>query len=148
MQIILPLHNLTRWAVVLLGVFALFRVYRGWLTAQPWSDSDKKAVTFFTIALDTQLLFGLILYFVTSDITKQALSDFGAAMGNDILRFFALEHVFYMVLGIVFAHIGSAVGKKDLDDKIKFKRVALWLSAAIALILIGIPWSRPLFRAF
>lgn len=145
MQIVLPLHNIVRWAVVILGLLALYRMYRGWFSGQPWQDSNRKIVTFFTISLDTQLLLGLILYFTLSPLTKQAMEDFGAAMQDDLLRFFAIEHVFYMLVGLVFAHIGSAAAKKDLPDKARFKRVALWLTAAIVLILIGIPWSRPLF---
>lgn len=145
MQIVLPIHNIVRWAVVILGLLALYRAYSGWFSEKKWQDADRKLVTFFTISLDAQLLLGLILYFFLSPLTKQALKDFGAAMQNSQLRFFALEHVFFMVVGIVFAHIASAVAKKDLPDKARFKRIALWLTAAVVLILIGIPWSRPLF---
>ena len=87
---------------------------------------------------------GILLYFVFSEITKAALRDFGAAMSNSGMRFFALEHAVFMLLAVVFAHIGSSLSKKAIEDTAKFKRVVLWFGLAVLFVLAGIPWSRPL----
>ncbi len=83
-----------------------------------------------------------------SPITKGAFNDFGAAMGIKDIRFFAIEHVFYMVLALVFVHLGSALPKKVDVDQSKFKRAALWFGLALLIVLAGIPWGRPLFPGF
>jgi heme A synthase len=146
--VILGLHNLIRWAAVILLVYALFRMYRGFFSNASWGSTDRKAGLFLTIAMDIQFLFGLLLYFVYSPLTKQFFQNFGGAMGVRELRFFGLEHVLYMVVALVLAHIGGAAGKKDLDDKSKFKRGATFFTLATLALLLGMPWFRPLLPVF
>ena len=143
--VILSLHNLVRWVVVILAILALVRAYRGWLGRREWTDGDRKSGVFFSAALDTQLLLGLILYFI-SPLTRAALQDFGAAMGNPGLRFFALEHVFYMLLAVILVHIGSVRSRRARTDLDKHRLAAIFYTLAVVLILIAIPWSRPLIR--
>ena len=148
-QILLAAHNLLRWVIVILAVYAFIRLILGWVQNKTWRQPDQKSVTFFTIALDIQLLLGLLLYFVFSDLIKAAFSDFGAAMSNQVLRFFTVEHSLLMVIAIVVAHVANAAGKKNLPDAKKFRRVTLLLGLAVVLIAAGIPWaSRPLLPVF
>ncbi len=100
----------------------------------------------FTSALDLQLVIGGLLYFVLSPLTTAGFSDFGQAMGNAVQRFFLVEHGIIMIMAIVLAHIGSAVTKKASDDKQRYQRAMLFYSLALVLILLAIPWYRPLFR--
>ena len=144
--IILSLHNLLRWVVVILAVLALARAFLGWFGGREWTERDRKIGSFFSASLDTQLLLGLILYFFLSPLTRTALQDFGAAMGNPGLRFFALEHFFYMLLAVFLVHVGSVLSRRGKTDADKHRRAALLYSLAVIIILIAIPWSRPLIR--
>lgn len=144
-SVILAIHNILRWVVLILGIAAAAHAYRGWLGRRAWSEADRKLGVFFSSALDTQLLFGLLLYFVYSPIVKGALADFGAAMGNPGLRFFAIEHTAMMVLAVIFAHLGSLLPKRTAEAQAKYKRAALFFTLALLSILAGIPWFRPLF---
>jgi len=141
--IILALHNIVRWIVVVTAILALVRAYRGWLRKGDWKDADRRAAVFFTSAMDTQLLLGLLLYLFFSPITRAALSDIGAAMGDPGARFFALEHFFYMFLAVVFSHLGSAFSKKAAQPADKHRRAAIWYTLAVLAILLGMPWMRP-----
>jgi uncharacterized membrane protein YozB (DUF420 family) len=143
--VILALHNIIRWVVVIFGLFASGRALMGWIGKKEWTSVERKFGVFFTSAVDTQLLLGFLLYFVLSDITKSAFRDFGSAMSNPGIRFFAFEHVLAMVLGVVLAHLGSALPKKVDDSRKKFMRAAICFSLSFLIILAGIPWSRPLF---
>lgn len=143
--VVLAIHNVVRWVVILLGVFAVFRSLFGLMGNKAWSDTERKAGVFFASAIDTQLLLGLILYIFLSPITRSAFNDFGAAMGNPGLRFYAVEHAFLMVLAVVFAHLGTILPKRAADSKAKFQRSALWLGLALVVVLLGMPWMRPLF---
>ena len=60
-SVLLALHNLVRWVVIVLAILALVRAYRGWLSSQAWSSRDRQVGVFFTSALDTQMLLGLLL---------------------------------------------------------------------------------------
>lgn len=143
--IILAVHNLLRWIIVGLAIYVLYRMFSGWLQNKTWETSDQKAGTFFTISLDTQLLVGLLLYFVFSPLTKAFFQDFGGAMSNDVLRFFGLEHFLIMIIAIILAHYTNSFTKKELPDQKKFKTAAILFVLVVLLILAGIPWStRPL----
>jgi len=147
--ITLIIHNLLRWAIVISALYAIFKLFMGWVKKQTWQEAHRKTIVIFTILLDTQLLVGLLLYFVFSDLIKAAFANMGAAMGNHILRFFTVEHTLMMVLAIIFGHIASATGKKDISDQDKFKRAAIFTTVAFILLLAGIPWTtRPLIPGF
>jgi len=143
----LALHNLLRWAVLALGLWAVLRAVLGWARASAWSLLDRKAGLFFTIALDIQILLGLLLYFAFSPLARAALADFGGAMASVDLRFFALDHPLEMLAGVVLAHLGSALSRKASQDKARHRRAAIFYTLSLAAVLLAIPWSRPLLPA-
>lgn len=142
---ILAIHNVLRWVVILLGVLALIRSYVGFLGNRQWGNIDRKIGVFFSSAIDLQLLLGLILYFFLSTVTRTVFTDFSAAMANDGTRFFVLEHVFFMILAVVFVHLGSILPRKVEQSKAKFARAAIWYTLTFLVIMLGVPWFRPLF---
>lgn len=148
MKFLLPVHNILRLVIVVLAIIVLVKSYRGWLRAKPWEDSDRDLSFFYTIALDIQFTIGLVLFFFLSPITKAAFSNFGAAMRDAVTRFFLIEHSFYMLLAVAFAHIANAAVKKDMETKEKFKRMSIFFSLSVLAIILGMPWSRPLLPQF
>lgn len=142
--IILALHNIFRWVVVITAILALVRAYRGWLSKGDWSSADRRAGVFFSIAMDIQLLLGLLLYIFFSPITRAAFSNFGAAMSDPGARFFTLEHFLYMFLAVVFAHLGNSFAKKAAQPVDMHRRAVIWYTLAVLAILLGMPWMRPL----
>ncbi len=142
----LILHNLVRWAVLIVAIVATVRAFIGWFGHREWTETDRKWGTFFTIAMDIQLLLGLLLYFVLSPITRQVFSNFGAAMSSPDVRFFGLEHAFYMIVAVVLAHVGSVLSRRAPDSLRKFRMAAIFFGLATLIILIAIPWFRPLIR--
>lgn len=141
---ILAVHNILRWITLFLLVLALVRAFWGWFGKREWTSTDGRVGTFYSVSLDIQLLLGLILYFALSPITKIVFSEFGTAMANTDLRFFVLEHALMMVLAVIFAHIGVASAKRAAEPVIKHRRAAIWFSLSLIVILLGMPWFRPL----
>lgn len=141
-SIVLTLHSLIRWLVLLAGLLAAARAIFGWLSNADWISFDNRLGLAFTIGLDVQTLFGLLLYLFLSPITKQAFADFGAAMGDASLRFFALEHIFYMIIALALAHVGRSLSKGAADVRRKHRSAAILFTLSMALILIAIPWDR------
>jgi hypothetical protein len=143
---ILAVHNIVRWVVLILGFLAVLRAFIGWLGKHAWIPADPKIGTFFTSAIDTQLLLGLLLYIFFSPFTLQAIRNFGFSyiMSQPDYRFFALEHLVYMLLAVVFAHLGNALPKKVDNPVDKHRRAAIWFGLAFLVILLGMPWFRPL----
>ena len=146
--IALGLHNLTRWIVIAAGLYAAIRFWRGWLQGGSWTSRESNTSRLFVTTLDIQFLFGILLYFFFSPLTRKAFSDMGVAMRNAPVRYFVVEHVVMMLAAIVLAHVGSARVKRATSDVAKFQTAALWFGVSLAAILGFVPWGRPLIPSF
>jgi hypothetical protein len=141
----LILHNSMRWVVVLAGIYALVRAYWGWLGKRPWTPADKTAASVFSTSVDIQFLLGLILAF-TSPLVAAGLANMAGAMQSDELRRILVGHIPLMIVAVVFVHVGVVGARRASEDRGRFRRAALWYSLAALVLLVAIPWWRPLLR--
>jgi uncharacterized membrane protein len=149
----LAVHSLLRWVVLGAGLAALVRAMTGLRARRSWTPADDRAGQLFVGMLDLQFLIGLALYFILSPITTVAFRDFGAAMGNAALRFWAVEHILGMIVALALAHIGRVRVRKTTDAARRHKLAAIFFGLALVAILATIPWpgtpnARPLLRGF
>jgi hypothetical protein len=150
----LTLHNLTRWLVIVFAVLALVRAFRGWLKKQDWSLADDRAGLWFTSMIDTQLLLGLILYFIFTPAATRLFANFGEGIRDPGTRFFGLEHLLMMIIATLIAHVARALSRRAKDQIARHRAAAIGYSVTILVILAAIPWpfmsiyGRPLFRLF
>jgi len=142
---LLHAHNGLRWLVLLALVTAIILALTGWFGKREWEKGDKLTGLLLTIFMDLQFLTGVILYAFVSPITKAAFNDFGAAMKNADLRFYAVEHILLMVIALVLVHIGRAKSKKAKTPLAKHHSAAIYYGISLVLILVAIPWDRALF---
>ena len=147
----LLLHSWLRWAVLILGVVAVVRALDG-RGGRTWTSTDDGVGRFFVITLDVQFLIGILLYAFLSPITTDIIfPDVAAAMRNSILRFWAVEHLFGMLLANGVAHVGRVKVLKAATDSRRHTLAAIFFGIALILILASIPWpgmaaGRPVFR--
>lgn len=141
-SIFLHAHSGIRWLTLLLVAIILIKSLMGLFGNASYGKTDNILAASFVGTMDLQFLIGLILYFFLSPITQTAIADFGAAMKNPGLRFFAVEHLTMMIAAIAIAHIGRSKAKKSYEAKKKFKFQVIFFGIALALMLIGIPWDR------
>mgnify|MGYP000886282513 FL=1 len=138
----LHLHDTLRWLLLLSLVTTLVKYLIGWFGNQRWKKTDNLMGIVFTSIMDVQLLVGLVLYFFLSPITKLALNDFGVAMKNADLRFYAVEHIAMMLIAVALVHIGRAKSKKATSDLAKFRIATIFYFLALVIIMAAIPWGR------
>lgn len=145
---ILTLHSWVRWLVLITGVLAVGRAIRA--RRAGWTAADDRAGFWFVMMLDLQVLIGLLLYVWLSPVTHQAFRDIGATMKSRSLRFWAVEHIFGMVLALALAHIGRVrIRKADISRRGRL--AVIFFALALVAILASIPWpgtvnARPLLR--
>ena len=152
MNYTLVIHNILRWAVLLLGVWAVFAALGAVMSKRAYKSSDNKVSLFFMISCDVQLVLGLILYF-TGMWFDRVKSDMGAVMKDAAIRYFAVEHALMMIVAWLLVHVGRTMVKRADTDAQKHKRTLIYFGIALAIILAMIPWpiripeiARPLFR--
>ena len=101
---------------------------------------DDKLSLFSLISAHIQLLLGLGLYFISPFVKAAMEMGMGAAMKDSVMRFWLVEHIFGMVIGIALITIGRIAAKKATDDKTKFKKIAFYFGVGLLIILATIPW--------
>lgn len=148
---LLLVHSWLRWAVLILGVLAVARALTGVLTRRPFTPIDSTTARQLVMALDLQLLLGLVLHLWASPFTTEAFGDLGATMRNAPLRFFVVEHPFGMLVAVALAHVGNARLKKRTESAARHKTALVFFGLALLIVLLSIPWpglpaGRPLFR--
>ncbi|TAE15910.1 MAG: cytochrome B [Bacteroidetes bacterium] len=144
---LLTIHSWLRWVLLAVLLFALVRSLMGWLSKTPYTKIDNLAGVLSIAFAHTQLVLGLVLYFV-SDSGYPAIAKFGMGVMKDSnLRKWSVEHITMMVVAIVLVQVGRSLSKKQATDEGKHKRMATFLIIALALIALGIPAERlGLFR--
>lgn len=148
--VVLLIHSYLRWLVILAGLMAFGRAVSGTSGRKPWTPADDRAGFWFVTALDLQMLLGIFLYGFLSPFTRQAFGDFGAAMKDPTQRFWAVEHLAGMLIGLALVHVGR-VRTRRTDSLRRHKVAAIFFGLALAVILASIPWpgtaaGRPLLR--
>ncbi|MFK7931040.1 MAG: hypothetical protein AB8H79_22835 [Myxococcota bacterium] len=148
--IVLTIHSVMRWFVLLAGAAAVVQSLVSLVSGGTFLKRHKLSNLAFMIFVDLHLLLGSILYFVLSPITRAAFADFGGAMKEAAIRYWAVEHITGMILGFILLHVAYFLGKRAKTDKGKFIWGGIGLGLALLVIIGSIPWpfmaaGRPLF---
>ena len=141
---VIILHNLLRWLVLGAGTWIFIRTMIGLRRSAAWSPLEQRASLIYTVVMDLQVLFGLALYAFLSPLTKLGFQDFQRAMSSRDIRYFLVEHAFFMLVAWVLVHLGSVLVKRGSSDRVKYRRAVIWFGLSFLVLLLGTPWMRPL----
>jgi len=147
---VLAIHSWLRWAALLLGVAATFNAFRHRAdTAE--RPRGGRWDTFFMLALDLQVLFGLLLYFGLSPLTRAAMNNVGVALRDPGLRYWAITHVAMMVVALVAVRAGRVFAIGDRTSRARRNGRYICFAISVLAMVAGVPWpglwhARPLFR--
>lgn len=133
-------HSYWSYLVLLTLLIAIINAAIGLSGNKNFTARDRRLALFALIAAHTQLLFGLILYFV-SPLGASNLSQMGAAMKNSELRLYVIEHPLTNLIAIALITIGYSRAKRLPADKSKFKTIVVMYLIALILLLSRIPWK-------
>ena len=142
---LIPIHSLLRWVVLILLLTAIIKSLSGLMSKRAYAPSDNKISLFLMISAHTQLLVGLIMYFVSPWVQFN-----GDALKAPEIRFFTMEHSVMMIIAIALITIGRISSKKATTDASKFRRSFIYFLIALLVIFAAIPWpfmhvARPWF---
>jgi hypothetical protein len=153
----LALHSWLRWLALFAGIAATIAAARdtssqGRSGPSATNTPDPLGILL-TATLDTQLLLGLLLYFVVSPNMAEIRAHFGEAMKDPVARFWAVEHITTMLGAVVAAHVGRVLARKTPDANSRRMKLFICYGIATVLMFLAVPWpgmraGRPLFRGF
>ena len=151
---ILFLHALTRWIVVLGGLWLI--VAAATSTSHRGATAEAPVRTPWKVymgGLHLQLLLGLLLLFV-SPLALASWGDMGTAMKVRPMRFFVVEHTTMMVVALALAQWGSIKARQAIDAGRSARTTLVFGVISFLLILAAIPWpfmgevARPWLRSW
>jgi hypothetical protein len=129
------MHSGWAYLALLLLVVAVVNSLIGLTSKKEFTAKDRKIAILGLIGTHTQLLIGLILYFVS----PLGFASLGK-MADKALRLTSLEHPLVNVIAIVLITIGWSKHKKLTTSEAKFKTFAIFYGLGLVLILSRIPW--------
>ena len=131
MQALVFAHSGLRWIALLLLLLAIISAF----TAKNYEKKHRLVNLFTMITFHTQLVLGIILYFLSDKVQFTE-----GWMKQAMYRFYGMEHLTGMLLAIIAITIGHSKSKKAADAASKFKAIKLWYVLALILVVAFIPW--------
>ena len=131
LEILKHAHSGLRWVVLALLIAAIVKAFAGKKEGKAMKSEDKKIPLFALIATHTQILLGLVLYFISPYVVFAA-----DTMKDSMKRFYTMEHILLMVIAVILITIGYSKAKKSSN----WKPVFTYYLIGLILILISIPW--------
>lgn len=126
-------HSGLRWVALFLLLAAVAVAIGKWQGRGTYTDGNRKLYLFTLIAVHTQLIIGLLLFFISPKVNLSLLSD-------KLYRFYTVEHTAGMLLAIVLVTIGYSRSKRVRDAVAKHRLVGIFYGLGLLLILASIPW--------
>jgi heme A synthase len=136
------IHSYWAYLVLVVLVLATFNALIKFFGNKEFDAKDFRISLFALITMHIQLLIGIILYFTKDYFTTiEQVGGMGEVMKNSALRNLIVEHPTTMIVAVALVTIGYSKHKKKLVSKAKFKKLALFYTLALILVLAKIPWN-------
>ena len=134
-EILKHTHSGLRWVALILILLAIYNS----ITAKEFNKREKLINLFSMVSLHTQLILGLILYFISDKV-----KFFDDWMEEASYRFYGMEHLAGMVIALALITFGYVKSKKGTTPAEIYKPIKLFYVIGLIIILASIPWP---FRA-
>jgi len=128
---LLHTHSALRYVVLLGLIIVLITSLLGWLNRRAYTATDNKLSLILFIATHTQLLVGIVLYFLSPFV------KFGqTTMSDKMTRYWSVEHIFGMLVAVVLITLARSTSKRMSDATDKHKRMFIFNFVALVVIVV------------
>jgi hypothetical protein len=129
-------HSYLRYFILIMLIIVIVISLIGLFNKKPFTRRHDKVGLFLFICTHTQLLIGIILFFVSPVVMFS-----GEAMKNSGTRYWLVEHNTAMLIAVALITIARTSSKKMPVDQDKHKRLLIFNSIALVIILVTISMS-------
>jgi hypothetical protein len=132
-QGLLHSHSGLRYLVLLLMVAVIVKSLLGFTNQKPFQSLDRKLSLWLLITTHLQFVLGLWLYFVSPFVQwgDNTMKEAG-------LRYWAVEHLVGMLVAIALTTIAHATAKRMTNDTAKHRRLFVFNTLALIVIIVTI----------
>jgi hypothetical protein len=137
-QVALWIHYFISLSFLVIAMWLSIRSFKGIMQGLPYVQLDKILAYLFIIDLYLQLLFGFILF---SNLSQSMGYDYQSADGSMAMvskRLWPIEHIVLMLFALFIANLGLIFSNKSDIAATKHRKILLYYSVAIALIIISL----------
>lgn len=143
MEHILITHSVLRWLILVTTTLLIIISVKNYSQNKDYSKFDNILRSSSLGFLHLQFLIGFFIYFIFSPYANSFLNF---QFDNYELAFFGIYHFVLGIAIVVIATIGNVKIKKEIESKQKYRNTIIYFGIALILIILMIPWHRPLFR--
>jgi len=126
-------HSVFRYFVLVFLLLFVFRSLQGWMNKSSFSSLDDKLGFWLFMVAHTQLIIGIVLYFISPVVVFS-----GESMKDASARYWLVEHGSMMILAIVLITLARVTTKKITDSTAKYKRLFIYNGIAFVIIIVAI----------
>src|SRR5437870_4894666 len=125
MDFLITAHNVWRYVVLIAAVGALGLALLAYLGSRDWDRLADRFASFFTLAMDIQVLIGLLAWV------------FANRHRDDL--FLTWIHPALMLGAVGLAHAGRALSERADGSKAKGRTATLFFGGSLIVVLVAIP---------
>ena len=138
---ILSVHSYLAYAALGLLFIATINAIFGLTSKSLFKSKDRSISLFALIVCHLQLLVGLILYFTSDKFEQWSLLGM-KIMKNAELRQLLVEHPLTNIVALILITIGWSKHKKEESNNGKFKKIAIFYTLGLLLLLLMVPYKQ------
>ncbi len=136
-SLLLVTHSILRYFILISLVWIIVRSLTGWLNKTGYVKLDDQLGLGLFMLTHTQLLLGIILFFVSPIVIFS-----GASMKEPLARYWLVEHNTGMLIAVALITMARTTSKKMTDSISKHKRMFIFNGIALVVILLMILQSK------
>lgn len=140
LDVLRHLHSVNRWVVLVLLLVTIFSAFSKWRSNSDYTPGDRKNALMTLIFTHIQFIIGLALLFMSNKVSFEE-----GWIKNPLYRFYGMEHMSMMIIGVILITVGYSVAKRKTNAKSKFQITWIMYGIGLLVILSRIPWP---FQAY
>ncbi len=130
-------HSVVRYFVLIFLLVVIVRSVMGWQSKSDYTALDDKMSLWLFIFTHTQLLLGLILFMVSPVVIFS-----GTSMKDPVARYWLVEHSAMMLIAVILITVARISAKKLSEGVAKHRRLFIFNTLALIIILTAIAQSQ------
>jgi hypothetical protein len=129
-------HIVTSSLFLIVAIAVTARSVAGWSKNLDYTRNDRYLRIAFMILLYLTLIHGIIMYFFIDPSSKSI--DVQGAIKQASMRFWVIEHFYFMTFALILAQIGSIFIQRTKTDKNRFAYAAFYYGTATVITIISL----------